>query len=563
MNGVPSFRNRLLNLKAIRRLCEGLGVEPHQYRLLLGLFETLGDRQEFMNTTVGLNKVAGVYFGISSLLSLIAFARPSLQAYLSGFLGYSMLLLSMAVLQDAVNSLMNPDEASVLAHLPIRGSTYVAAKLTHLLSLVAIIATAVNLVPAVAGLYLTGSRWYYPLSHLLAAYLAGLFIAFLFCGVCGWLFLFISPAKLKAAALWMQLIALVVSTSILRLIVPLLLHPPKAGAITRVFDSSWVPWRWFVALGLMGHSGFRGFSAWEAGAACLVTIALIGFGFRAFRQDYLINVSTLVQGGARSTIHHSKRPILGAIARKLSGAPSGRGAFSFVSTMCRRDWHFRRQMVLVALPIFFALVGTAIIGMRTPPIGSVRGFSSMHLFPQMLGWIAAIACTMIPYTAEPQGSSIFVGLPIERLRPFVRGVYLSLWMPIVGVTHLCLLIPCAWFWGIADALLFVFYSAAQVSFYLSLMLLFIDGLPFANRFKPSVASGMQVTILCAIVLAIVFAGIEWLIFRSVALVFGVTVVLALLAFVAAHLSLGKLERAIRENLKLLGRAPQTILKELE
>ncbi len=62
-----------------------------------------------------------------------------------------------AVLQDAVNSLMNPDEASVLAPMPIRGATYVAAKLTHLLSLVAIIATAVNLTPAVAGLYLPGS----------------------------------------------------------------------------------------------------------------------------------------------------------------------------------------------------------------------------------------------------------------------------------------------------------------------------------------------------------------------------------------------------------------------
>ena len=220
MNGSPGFRNRLLNSKAVRRLCGRLGVDPHQYRLLLDLFDALGNRQEFMNTTVDVNKVAGAYFGLSSLLSLIVFARPPLQAYLSGFIGYSMLILSMTVLLDAVNSLMNPDEASVLSHLPIRGSTYVAAKLTHLLSLVAIIATAMNLVPAIAGLYLAGASWFYPLSHLLASYLAGLFIAFLFCGFCGWLFLFISPAKLKAAALWLQLIALVVSLSILRMILP-------------------------------------------------------------------------------------------------------------------------------------------------------------------------------------------------------------------------------------------------------------------------------------------------------------------------------------------------------
>jgi hypothetical protein len=417
-----------------------------------------------------------------------------------------------------------------------------------------------NLVPAIAGLYLAGSRWFYPLSHLLAAYLAGLFIAFLFCGFCGWLFVFISPAKLKSAALWMQLIAMVVSLSILRMILPLLLHPAKAGVLARVFDSSWVPWRWFVALGLMGHSGYRGFSAWEAGAACVVSVALIGFGFRAFKQDYLIKVSALVQGGARSTGHRLKRPVLGAMVRKITGAQSGWGAFCFVSAMGRRDWHFRRQMVIVATPMFIGAVGTAVTGMKTPPIGSVHGFSPMHMFPQMLGWIAAIACAMIPYTAEPQGSAIFAGLPIERLRPFVRGVYLSLWMPIVGVTHLCLLIPCAWYWGAADALLFVFYSAALVSLYLSLMLLSVDGLPFANRFK---SSDMLITVIGAIVLSIVFGGISWLIFRSVALVFEATIVLAVLAFVAAHLSLGKLEKTIRANLQLLGRAPQTILKEPE
>jgi len=37
------------------------------------------------------------------------------------------------LLMDAANSIMNPDEASVLAHQPIRGASYVAAKLTHIL----------------------------------------------------------------------------------------------------------------------------------------------------------------------------------------------------------------------------------------------------------------------------------------------------------------------------------------------------------------------------------------------------------------------------------------------
>jgi len=65
------------------------------------------------------------------------------------------------------------------------------------------------------------------------------------------------------------------------------------------------------------------------------------------------------------------------------------------------------------------------------------------------------------------------------------------------------------------------------------------------------------------ILAIGFAAIQWLIFRSLTLVVAATLALALMAFVAVHLSLGKLEKSIREDLKLLGRAPQTILKGSE
>jgi hypothetical protein len=65
------------------------------------------------------------------------------------------------------------------------------------------------------------------------------------------------------------------------------------------------------------------------------------------------------------------------------------------------------------------------------------------------------------------------------------------------------------------------------------------------------------------IVAGVFVGIQWFIFRSVPLVIGAAIILALLAFTTAHISLGRLEAKIRENLILLGRAPQTILKEVE
>jgi hypothetical protein len=328
---------------------------------------------------------------------------------------------------------------SILAHQPIRGATYVAAKLTHILLVVGMLMSAVNLPPAIGGLLLAGTRWYYPLSHLSAAYLEGLFIAFLICGVCGWLFLFISPASLKNAAMWMQLIFIVGPIFLVRIVFHLAMaNKAIAGLMSRAHMPSWMPLRWFVALGIMGHAGYPEFSAWEAGAAFLVSVAFIGIGFRAFRQDYLIRASALVQGNASSRTRASRRPSRGALVRYLTGAQSGWGAFSFVSIMMRRDWHFRRTVIPYAVLFPFSMLAITISsGTGVSPF---RGFSPVFVFPHVLGLLAAGVCRMIPYTAEPQGAAIFISLPMDRLRVFARSIYLSLWVPIVGIMHICMLV---------------------------------------------------------------------------------------------------------------------------
>ncbi len=49
---------------------------------------------------------------------------------------------------------MNPVEAHVLAHQPINGATYVAAKLTHLVRILLYLVPAMNAIPAFGGLLL-------------------------------------------------------------------------------------------------------------------------------------------------------------------------------------------------------------------------------------------------------------------------------------------------------------------------------------------------------------------------------------------------------------------------
>ena len=502
---------------------------------------------------------------MSLLISLVALFGPALQKYFLGMLAYTSFFLLWVLLEDTTNSLLNPEEASVLAHQPIGGATYVAAKLTHLLSLLIVFVPALNGIPAIAGLCLKGSRWFYPLTHLFAAYLAGLFVAFLICGVYGWLFRFVPPSRLKNAALWLQLV-IVLSPYVLQRVA--MLFEVKSGQIAaRIVASSWSPLRWFVAIGLMGHAANPGLSVWQCSVAFLVTCAGIGFGLRSFQQDYLGKTSSLMQGSTTTLGRSLRRPRLERLVRRITGAPSGYGAFAFTLTMLRRDWNFRRQglphmmMVLTALPIVLVL------GTKTSPFplltASHRAFSGMHFLPHCLGMLALVPCSLLAYTAEPRGSWIFTILPMGRLKPFVGGIYLSLWFPIVGITHLCLLTPCIWFWGVAQATLFIAYSAAIVSFYLSLSLFLIDGLPFVEAFAPFASQGLQFRILGGLLCAVVLGGLQWVLFHSMWLVLGSACTFGVLALVVGRAGRIRLEKEMAANLQRLSLGPQQMFKDVE
>jgi hypothetical protein len=554
----------ILQSKGLGKICGALGINVRQYRLLVGLFSTLSDRLEFMGLTAGPKMVWGFYLVFSLFLSLIALAKPTLPGYLLLMIGFSMFTLLWILLMDAANSIMNPDEASVLAHQPINGATYVAAKLTHVLVIVGSIIPALNLIPAIVGLSLHDARWFYPLTHLMAAYLAGLFVAFLVCGVYGWLFNFISPANLKNASLWLQLGTFIIMPIFQQVI--MLAGFGRMRFISAALRSSYMPWRWFVALGLIGQSAYAGFSAWEAFAACIVTCAFIAFGLRAFRADYMAKVADLVQGSAAPVVRRSRMPLLNPLVRRFTGAPSGYGAFSFMGIMLRRDWNFRRQVIPMVVPFVLVPLAAVIASIRKSPFVesgfSIRDFSPMHLFPHFAGLILAVACMLTPYTAEPKGASVFVHLPIGQLRPFVRGIYSSLLVPVV-ILHIVLLGPCAWFWGLMQGVLFIGFSLALVSVYTALAILFVDGLPFANAFKPSMAKAIPLVYLAAALPIFFFATIQWIVFHNALLVLAVAIGLALLAYGIAYLSLARLENKIRINLTMLGFAPTEMFKELE
>jgi hypothetical protein len=466
------------------------------YRLLVGLLGTLSERREVTGQIAldraALGKLSVMLVVLGGLFSLWAMGRPQPSAFLMGSIAVSAFLLLPMLVSEAAEALMNPAEAFVLAHQPVRGGAYLAAKATHLAYAVARVVVSFNAIPAAAGLLLPGTKWYYPLTHLTATLLCGVFVALAICGLFGALFQVLPIARLKNAAQWVQLIV-----TTLFILGPQIRLP--ARFLTRwrldLNDTLWsaVPTTWFTALGLVGQ-GSRPLLEWKiAGPAMLVSALLIGAGVRALSSRYMTRVVLLLRS------RPARRPArgghwLGDVARGLTGGPAGRAGFAFVGKMAARDWQFRRLMMQgPTLRLAVLLVPLAVrTGVGTPFGGRAR-VDVAAILPHLLGLSVLYVASVIDGTDRHRAAWTFLTSPMSR-RPFARGVYLALWMAFVAAPFAILIGPTLWLWGIGDAVLFTVYGLAVTSAYLSAGLFAVRGLPFASPPKVRQASNAATAI---------------------------------------------------------------------
>jgi len=337
-------------------------IDRKRYRLLLDLFDELAERREMLSQLgrdgVTLKMAAWLYFGLSALMSvvLVAAARP-LATYFASFLGFTAFLLLSVLISETSNSLVNPVEGLVLAHQPINGATYTAAKLTHLLRILLYLVPGLNAAPALAGLLLKGAPWYYPIVHMLAAFAVGLLAALLCCAVFGWLIRFVPSARLKAAGQVAEMLPWIGIT----------LLQFNRGWSRRLRLLQWLPAnaasRWYLGMALVAAAG-----------------AVVVMGIRALSGDYLIRVSSIVQGGSGGR-SKAGRTRMGAMAARFFGGQAGRAGFTYVAHLMLRDWQFRRQLIPM-LPTAIVAIVLVVGGARASPFSG--RFTTMHVLPHLV-----------------------------------------------------------------------------------------------------------------------------------------------------------------------------------
>jgi hypothetical protein len=529
---------RLLRGPRASRLLERLGIDARRYWLLTDLFGLLAERRELFNQLgrdgVTLELVSRIYTAVSALIAvalIVTGATPAV--YLATCLGITAFILLSLLISETSNSLLNPVEALMLAHQPIDGATYTAAKLSHLVRILLYLVPGLNGIPALAALLLKGCPWYYPLVHLAAAFAVGLLVALSCCAVFGWLMRFVSPRRLKTVGQMAEMSPWLAY---------LLVQMGRATRLPLIYLT-----RWWPAPGAGRTAVFAGLG--------LLAAAIMWAGLRALSGDYLARVAAISQGRTKK-VAYRKRWSAGAGI----GSPAVRAGFEYVWRMMWRDWHFRRQMIPM-IPLVVVPAAALVQGWRVSPFSGK--FTMMHVVPHAFGILLFLMCAVMEQGADYKGVWIFLLAPGGAIGRFARGVYLRLWLSMVAIPHAVLLALLVWAWGARDAVLFSAYSLALASCYLGAELRLIDGLPFSKPAKAAQNAYIMPLMMAGAVGMALVVGLQYfLVFRSAAAVAAVTVAAAAGAWLLTRSSLEAFAIAIRYNLGLETSESQAFYTEI-
>ena len=558
MKVLGSIARRCFRGRAFSRLLESCGIEPRRYWLLVDLFQTLGNRGEVArmgNHDYSMRFLVILWFFMASLISLgMAVAGASPGYYLLLFLGLTVFQLSILLIPEAAENLVNPVEGLILAHQPVNGATWSGAKLSHLIKAVVYVVAAVNGVPALVGLFLShGDRFHgmvYPLAHLVIALGVGMVAALLCCSLFGWLIRFIPVRRLKAAAGMAQVVPMFFLFGfqvVIRLWRDLV---DWAGSVE-------LPQRWLAAADTV-PGGFPVLLGVAGGAVGLVVIF---YGLRALSADHLIRVSGLMHSGSRMRRLKRRGWRVGPWVARFAGGQAGRAGFEYLRCMMLRDWQFLRNAAMIIPMVIFPFIFLLVAGWKISPFDS--GFALMHFLPHLLGLAIILTCQCLAYGNDFKGIAWFFIAPDSSFRPFAGGIHAALWLLLAAVPNLLSLPVLAWFWAVQEAVLFIVFSTAVASLYLGVGLRLIDGVPFGKQAPPTRSAVGLGLILVFVMAAGIAVGIQHLLFRSAAAVVLVTLVVGVGARFLTRAVLDDFAARIRLQLKLAASGSVLLYKEVE
>ena len=116
----------------------------------------------------GLGWIAGTYTIVGLITCPMAFSHADVFSFSLIVDSMTLFFVVMTAAAESGDILFSTAEADVLMHRPVEPKTLLLAKSLNLLALMMLLAGALNFFPTIFALATAGSRWWYPLVHLVS-----------------------------------------------------------------------------------------------------------------------------------------------------------------------------------------------------------------------------------------------------------------------------------------------------------------------------------------------------------------------------------------------------------
>lgn len=392
--------------------------------------------------------VVGQNLLIGAMASLVLFARVDAFFFALCCLTVSALVTLASMAVEFNETVFNPDDQEVLAHLPIPSRTYAAVRLAGLATFVLTTVLSVNLFPAIVGAWLRDAPSHFVIGYLLAALALNSLIVGVLIGVMTWSAKRFTWAQVQEVAGW-------VPTGLILVLFyggQFALRDKSQRLAYFAYDLPewilWTPVAWLAATFTPAPEGIAWLSPWSlvvwCGSALIVWGAVLSGLARFYEQWHLRAVSGRVD---RYLPLANPGSLVSGWQRVLLRDRISQAGFWFASVMMQRDSNARLRcwtsFSFAAAPLLLGWLGGELRDpWRVELARAATSVAAVHLLAfSVPGVLAALR-----YSRDHEAAWIFQVMPVSRVSALYDGIawllLLRFYLPIV----LLMTILWAWVW---------------------------------------------------------------------------------------------------------------------
>lgn len=498
----------------IDKLLKILGADPYQYRVLVKIGMTIDSRAKD-STQFGFGSspvfAAALYAIFSFLISLSAFALNSF-SFTFLMIAFSMTMMSFIVIMR-LESIINPNDYHILAHMPVSSRTYFLVKLTNILIHVALMASALNLPPSILGIWAKNTPLFFPAVYFPISFMATLFVTGLITSFYGYLIKLYKSDKFGDIVVYSQVAISLIFIVSFNVVPQLIMTSQFDLSYLNVIEKArWLyalPYSWFVGLVHLALGNTEPHYLFLSVMSIVSTILLVIIPLWRISLKYSESISYMRE--SPKTSRKIKR-VRGSIFARLFRDSETLAAFDLVSKYLKRDRNTKTRIYAgLALPLMHIvmMIRPALEDKGQPLFDPVLAVGlSISSFVSCAYFISFVF-SMIKFSEHWKAVWVIAAAPMERPGNFFKGSKIPIVVYFIVPFFAVLMVIYSFSWDIFLAAVYVLPSfigsLCYLSFYSALNMYF----PFSLEPQEKKRKVSAFAMILGFIIFVIVMGIQY------------------------------------------------------